>query len=135
VQNITTAGDANTQAGHGRTRFLSRTKSMVDQHFYNADGEMCSCRSRASALRHEFGALTLEPGEIEPVIPRRRQKFPASSCPGAPGAAYLCEKYGGAFHRCRSAGRCAAPIFAIAMTLAMLLTPWWRAYEEKDHSD
>ena len=39
VQTMTTAGDAGTQAGMAAHIFLI-TKSMVDQHFYNADGEM-----------------------------------------------------------------------------------------------
>jgi homogentisate 1,2-dioxygenase len=39
VQTMTTAGDANTQAGMAAHVYLI-TKSMVDQHFYNADGEM-----------------------------------------------------------------------------------------------
>src|SRR6267142_1885513 len=39
VQTLTTAGDANTQAGMAAHVYLI-TKSMVDQHFYNADGEM-----------------------------------------------------------------------------------------------
>ena len=39
VQTMTTAGDVNTQAGMAAHVFLI-TKSMVDQHFYNADGEM-----------------------------------------------------------------------------------------------
>jgi homogentisate 1,2-dioxygenase len=39
VQTMTTAGDANTQAGMAAHVFLI-TRSMVDQHFYNADGEM-----------------------------------------------------------------------------------------------
>ena len=39
VQTMTTAGDANTQGGMAAHIYLI-TKSMVDQHFYNADGEM-----------------------------------------------------------------------------------------------
>ena len=39
VQTMTTAGDANTQAGMAAHLYLI-TKSMVDQNFYNADGEM-----------------------------------------------------------------------------------------------
>src|SRR4051794_25830908 len=39
VQTMTTAGDVNTQAGMAAHVFLI-TKSMVDQNFYNADGEM-----------------------------------------------------------------------------------------------
>ena len=39
VQTMTTAGDVNTQAGMAAHVYLI-TKSMVDQHFYNADGEL-----------------------------------------------------------------------------------------------
>src|SRR5207245_3627 len=39
VQTMTTAGDAKTQAGMAAHVYLI-TKSMDDQHFYNADGEM-----------------------------------------------------------------------------------------------
>ena len=54
VQTMTTAGDAGTQAGMAAHIFLI-TKSMVDQHFYNADGEML-IRAAAGklALRHRI---------------------------------------------------------------------------------
>ena len=69
VQTMTTAGDANTQAGMAAHVFLI-TKSMVDQHFYNADGEMLFVPQQGN-LRFvtEFGVIDVEPGEIA-VIPR-----------------------------------------------------------------
>ena len=69
VQTMTTAGDANTQAGMA-AHVLLITKSMVDQHFYNADGEMLFVAQQGS-LRFvtEFGRIDIEPGEIA-VIPR-----------------------------------------------------------------
>src|SRR5258708_39074697 len=66
---MTTAGDANTQAGMAAHVYLI-TKSMVDQHFYNADGEMMFVAQQGN-LRFvtEFGRIDIEPGEIA-VIPR-----------------------------------------------------------------
>src|SRR5207253_3061295 len=69
VQTMTTAGDANTQAGMAAHVYLI-TQSMVDQHFYNADGEMMFVPQQGN-LRFvtEFGRIDAEPGEIV-VIPR-----------------------------------------------------------------
>ena len=39
MRTITTAGDAGTQAGMGAHVYLA-TRSMSDEYFYNADGEM-----------------------------------------------------------------------------------------------
>ena len=39
VHTITTAGDASAMAGMGAHVFIA-TRSMVDEYFYNADGEM-----------------------------------------------------------------------------------------------
>ena len=69
VQTMTTAGDANTQAGMAAHVYLI-TKSMVDQHFYNADGEMMFVAQQGNLrLVTEFGRIDIEPGEIA-VIPR-----------------------------------------------------------------
>jgi homogentisate 1,2-dioxygenase len=69
VQTMTTAGDANAQGGMAAHVYLI-TQSMVDQHFYNADGEMMFVPQQGS-LRFvtEFGRIDAEPGEIV-VIPR-----------------------------------------------------------------
>src|SRR3979411_62416 len=94
VQTMTTAGDVNTQAGMAAHVFLI-TKSMVDQHFYNADGEMLFVPQQGN-LRFvtEFGRIDAEPGEIV-VIPRG-VKFRVE-IPGGPARGYLCENSGGAF--------------------------------------
>src|SRR3977135_1855114 len=94
VQTMTTAGDVNTQAGMAAHVFLI-TKSMVDQHFYNADGEMLFVPQQGN-LRFvtEFGRIDAEPGEIV-VIPRG-VKFRVE-IPNGPARGYLCENYGGAF--------------------------------------
>src|SRR6201987_5890245 len=94
VRTMTTAGDANTQAGMAAHVFLI-TKSMVDQHFYNADGEMMFV-AQSGNLRFitEFGRIDIEPGEIA-VIPRG-VKFRVE-IPSGPARGYVCENYGGAF--------------------------------------
>jgi homogentisate 1,2-dioxygenase len=94
VQTMTTAGDANTQAGMAAHVYLI-TKSMVDQHCYNADGEMMFVAQQGN-LRFvtEFGRIDIEPGEIA-VIPRG-VKFRVEITSG-PARGYLCENYGGAF--------------------------------------
>ena len=48
IRTITTSGDVGTQTGMGAHIYLV-TRSMVDEYFYNADGESCSCRSKASS--------------------------------------------------------------------------------------
>ena len=94
VHTMTTAGDANTQLGMAAHVYLI-TKSMVDQHLYNADAEMLFV-AQAGNLRFvtEFGRIDIEPGEIA-VIPRG-VKFRAE-IPSGPARGYLCENYGGAF--------------------------------------
>src|SRR5258708_3496647 len=94
VQTMTTAGDANTQAGLPAHVYLI-TKSMVHQHFYNADGEMMFVPQLGNLhFVTEFGVIDVEPGEIA-VIPRG-VKFRVE-LPGGPARGYLCENYGGAF--------------------------------------
>jgi homogentisate 1,2-dioxygenase len=94
VQTMTTAGDANTQAGMAAHVYLI-TKSMVDQHFYNADGEMMFVPQQGN-LRFvtEFGRIDIEPGEI--VRDPARREIPRRDS-GGPARGYLCENYGGAF--------------------------------------
>jgi homogentisate 1,2-dioxygenase len=69
VHTITTAGDAGSQAGMGAHVYLV-TRSMADEYFYNADGEMLVVPQQGE-LRFwtEFGIIEVEPGEIA-VIPR-----------------------------------------------------------------
>ena len=94
VRTMTTAGDAGTQAGMAAHVYLV-THSMVDEYFYNADGEMLFVPQQGS-LRFvtEFGIIDIEPGEIA-VIPRG-VKFRVELTAG-PARGYLCENYGGAF--------------------------------------
>jgi len=87
VQTMTTAGDAGTQAGMAAHVFLI-TRSMVDQNFYNADGEMLFVPQQGN-LRFvtEFGRIDVEPGEIA-VIPRG-VKFRVELTAG-PARGYIC---------------------------------------------
>jgi homogentisate 1,2-dioxygenase len=124
VQTMTTAGDAGTQTGMAAHVYLI-TASMVDQHVYNADGEMLFVLQQG-ALRFvtEFGRIDAMPGEIV-VIPRG-VKFRVE-LPGEGARGYLCENYGGAFTLPER-----GPIGANCLANARdFLTPV-AAYEEKD---
>jgi homogentisate 1,2-dioxygenase len=95
VRTMTTAGDAAAQSGIGVHVYII-TKSMVDEYYYNADGEMMFVpdlgRIRIST---EFGVITAEPCEIV-VIPRGvKIRVELSGDKAARG--YLCENYGGTF--------------------------------------
>ena len=94
VRTITTAGDAGTQAGIGAHVYLV-TRSMTDEYFYNADGEMLFVPQQGELrLATEFGVIDIEPGEIA-VIPRG-VKLRVELKDG-PARGYICENYGGAF--------------------------------------
>jgi homogentisate 1,2-dioxygenase len=94
VHTITTAGDAGTQSGMGAHVYLV-TRSMVNEYFYNADGELLFVpQSGALRLATEFGRIDIAPGEIA-VIPRG-VKLRVELIDGA-ARGYLCENYGGAF--------------------------------------
>jgi homogentisate 1,2-dioxygenase len=93
VRTMTTAGDAGTQAGMGAHLYFI-TRSMQDEYFYNADGEMLFVPQEGELrLWTEFGIIDIEPGEIA-VIPRGvkiRVELRKGFARG-----YLCENYGGA---------------------------------------
>jgi homogentisate 1,2-dioxygenase len=94
IHTYTTGGDAGSQCGLSASLFLA-SASMVDEAFYNADGEMLVVLQQGK-LRFvtEFGIIEAEPGEIV-VIPRG-VKFRVELLDG-PARGYLCENYGGAF--------------------------------------
>jgi homogentisate 1,2-dioxygenase len=98
VRSITTAGDAGAQAGMGTAVYLI-TASMVDEVFYNADGELLFVLQQGQLrFATEFGLIEAEPGEIV-VIPRG-VKFRVELMDGQGdnfARGYLCENYGGAF--------------------------------------
>ncbi|MBV8401297.1 MAG: homogentisate 1,2-dioxygenase [Acetobacteraceae bacterium] len=94
VRTVTTAGDADARSGMAAHIYLI-TRSMQDEYFWNADGEMLFVLQQG-ALRFwtEFGIIDAEPGEIV-VIPRGiklRLELKAGAARG-----YICENYGGAF--------------------------------------
>jgi homogentisate 1,2-dioxygenase len=94
VHTITTAGDAATHSGMGAHLYFV-TKSMVDEYFYNADGEMLIVPQQGELLLcTEFGLIKIEPGEVA-VIPRG-VKIRVELLNG-PARGYICENYGGAF--------------------------------------
>lgn len=94
LRTMTTAGDAESQAGMAAHMALV-TASMVDEYFFNADGELMIVAQQGS-LRFftEFGVIEIEPGEIC-VIPRGI--IFRCELVGGPARAYVCENYGGAF--------------------------------------
>src|SRR3954469_15598341 len=93
IRTITTAGDAGTQAGLGAHIYLV-TRSMEDEYFYDADGEMLFVPQQGELrLATEFGIIDVEPGEIA-VIPRGVKL--RVELKGGPARGYLCENYGGA---------------------------------------
>jgi homogentisate 1,2-dioxygenase len=94
VTTMTTCGDAGAQTGMGAHLYFI-TRSMEDEYFYNADGEMLFVPQEGSIrIATEFGLIEIEPGEIA-VIPRG-VKIRVELCAG-PARGYLCENYGGAF--------------------------------------
>ena len=93
VRSMTTAGDAGAQSGMGAHLYFA-TRSMRDEYFYNADGEMLIV-PQSGGLRFytEFGTIEVIAGEIC-VIPRG-VKFRVELL-DASARGYLCENYGAA---------------------------------------
>jgi homogentisate 1,2-dioxygenase len=93
MRTITTAGDVATHTGMAAHVYLA-TRSMQDEYFYNADGEMLIVLQQGGLrARTEFGVIEAEPGEVM-VIPRG-VKF-LIELTGGPARGYVCENYGGA---------------------------------------
>jgi homogentisate 1,2-dioxygenase len=94
VRTITTAGDSDSRTGVS-ANFYFITKSMVNEYFYDADGELLIVPQQGDvAFVTEFGRVEASPGEIC-VIPRG-VKFAAELTEG-PARGYLCENYGAPF--------------------------------------
>ncbi len=94
VRSMTTAGDADARTGMAAGVYVS-TRSMVDEYFYNADGELLIAPQQGGlVLDAEFGRMGVEPGEIG-VVPRG-VKFRVALQNG-PARGYLCENYGAPF--------------------------------------
>jgi homogentisate 1,2-dioxygenase len=94
LRTITTAGDCDTLAGMA-SHLAFVTRSMVREHFSNADGEMLVvAQENRLRFRTELGVIDIEPGEVC-VIPRG-VIFRVELVDG-PARAYVCENYGGSF--------------------------------------
>jgi homogentisate 1,2-dioxygenase len=94
VRTLTTCGDMHSRCGMSAA-FYFATRSMVDDYFYDADGELLIL-PQEGALRFvtEFGRIEAAPGDVC-VIPRG-VKFRAELVDG-PARGYLCENYGARF--------------------------------------
>ncbi len=93
MRTITTAGDAGAQPGMAAHVYLA-TRSMQDEYFYNADGELLFVPQQGGLrLCTEFGVIDVEPGEIA-VVPRGVKL--RVELPDGPARGYVCENYGGA---------------------------------------
>jgi homogentisate 1,2-dioxygenase len=94
LRTMTTAGDVYTQVGMAAHVMLV-TASMVDDYFYNADGELMIVPQSGELLFFtELGRIKVGPGEIA-VIPRG-MKFKVELVDG-PVRGYVCENYGAKF--------------------------------------
>lgn len=94
VHTMTTAGDVNTQAGMSSGIYFV-TQSMVDDYFYNADGELLIVPQEGHLeFFTELGRMQIGPGEIC-IIPRGL-KFKVVLIDG-PARGYICENYGAKF--------------------------------------
>lgn len=94
IRTMTTAGDANGQSGMAAHIYVAN-KSMVDDHVFNADGEMMIVAQEGGIrVLTEMGAMEVTPGEIC-VIPRG-MIFKVELIDG-PVRGYICENYGAKF--------------------------------------
>jgi homogentisate 1,2-dioxygenase len=94
MRTMTTAGDVNAQNGMAAHIFLV-TRSMEDEYFYNADGELL-IMPQQGRLRFftEFGKIEVGAGEF--CVIQRGVKFKVELLKG-PARGYVCENYGGKF--------------------------------------
>ncbi|SEC40645.1 homogentisate 1,2-dioxygenase [Rhizobiales bacterium GAS188] len=94
MRTMTTGGDAGALTGMGAHVYLAN-RSMVDEYFYNADGELLVVPQEGRVrFWTEFGIIDAAPGEIV-VIPRGVKLRVELTDGEARG--YVCENYGGAF--------------------------------------
>ena len=88
---ITTAGDANTQAGIASHTYVANT-SMDTKFFMNADGEILFVpQENAVRFETEFGIIIADPGEI--VVVPKGVRFRVMLV-GGPIRGYIAENYG-----------------------------------------
>ena len=128
MRTITTAGDANTQAGMAAHVYLDHEIDGRSSISTMPTAKCCSYRSRATcASSRNSAVIDVEPGEIA-IIPRG-VKLRVELTAG-PARGYVCENYGGAFTLPER-----GPIGANCLANARdFLTPV-AAYEDKDTPD
>ncbi|MDB5367789.1 MAG: homogentisate 1,2-dioxygenase [Rhodospirillales bacterium] len=94
MRTMTTAGDVYTQVGMAAHVYLV-TAPMVDEVFYNADGELLIAPQQGTLrITTELGIVEIGVAEIA-VIPRGT-KFKVDPV-GGPSRGYVCENYGAKF--------------------------------------
>jgi homogentisate 1,2-dioxygenase len=94
IRTMTTAGDATGQAGMAAHVYVANA-DMVDDHFFNADGEMLVVPQEGGVrFLTEMGVIEVQPGEIC-VLPRGLT-FKVELIDG-PARGYVCENYGAKF--------------------------------------
>jgi len=124
MRTMTTAGDVNTQVGMASHVYLV-TASMVDEYFYNADGELLIVPQEGKLrLCTELGTLDIEPSEIA-IIPRGLL-YRVELLTG-PARGFVCENYGQKFEL---PGR--GPIGANCMANRRDFKTPVAAYEDRD---
>ena len=95
IRIMTTAGDVNTQTGMAAGLYFV-TADMVDEIFYNADGELLVVPQQGKLMFFtELGKMQIGPGEIA-IIPRG-MKFRVELVGAEKARGYICENYGGKF--------------------------------------
>ena len=108
VRTITTAGDMGTQAGMGAHVYLA-TRSMKDEYFYNADGELLFVPQQGRLrLWTEFGIIDVVPGE-DSGDPARGEAAGGAATRGRPAG--ICAKTMAARSLCPSAARSAPTVW------------------------
>lgn len=94
IRTMTIAGDVQTQVGMSSGVYFVN-KSMEDEYFYNADGEILVVAQEGTLIFFtEFGKIEIIPGEIC-IIPRGVKFKVELLTKSATG--YYCENYGGKF--------------------------------------
>jgi homogentisate 1,2-dioxygenase len=94
IRTMTTAGDVYGQSGMAAHVYVANT-SMVDDHFFNSDGELLIVPQQGSVrFVTEMGVIEVKPGEIC-VLPRGLV-FKVELIDG-PVRGYICENYGAKF--------------------------------------
>ncbi|WP_240229422.1 homogentisate 1,2-dioxygenase [Devosia lacusdianchii] len=96
IRTMTTAGDALGQSGMASHIYLVND-DMVDDYFFNADGEMLVVPESGSlSIFTEMGIMEIEPSEIA-LIPRGMMFKVARLAGTTEARGYICENYGAKF--------------------------------------